>query len=775
VSSEVKSTDRRKYLHFVRAMIQQDKASGKHGGRVATRFPPEPNGYLHIGHAKSICLNFGMAEEFGGQCHLRFDDTNPTKEETEFVDSIQEDIRWLGFDWGENLFFASDYFERLYGYACALIRQGKAYVCHQTEEEMRAGRGTVTKVGTPSPYRDRSVEENLALFAQMRAGDFDDGACTLRVKADMSSPNMKMRDLPIYRILKVNHHRTGDAWSIYPLYDFAHCISDSIESITHSICTLEFENNRELYDWILNQLDVPQPAPQQTEFARLNLTYNLMSKRKFAHLVESGAVAGWDDPRMPTLSGLRRRGYTAAAIRSFCEGVGIAKANSRVDLSLLEKAIRDDLGESTARVMCVADPLKLIITNYPEGQDEAFELPSFPQRSADETSRSVPFGREIFIERTDFQSEPEPGFKRLAPGREVRLRGAYLVTCEEVVCDEGGDVVALHCSYDPASRGGDAPDGRKVSGTLHWVSADRGVPVTLRLYDRLFSVENPGAVAEGQTFTDHLNPESLRIMEGAVIEPSGLSEGAGPRFQFERLGYFSLDAPLSTPEHRVFNRVVGLRDSWATAKRGRADIKVKAEPSRPAQKIDWTRRSLPPLHPSQQFRADMLCEGFGLSESEARILATDQTLDMYFEVAKIGHANPRGVARLLCNDLRAVLKGRKSSEINCSPDQFGVIVRLVDEGAVSGVGARKLLEVLVREGGDAGVHLDRLDLRQVRDEGALAALVDGVLADHPDEVERFAGGEKKLQGFLVGQVMKASRGKADPKAVGKLLAEKLRG
>jgi len=753
-------------------MIQQDQAAGKHGGRVVTRFPPEPNGYLHIGHAKSICLNFGMANEFGGVCHLRFDDTNPSKEETEFVESIQEDVRWLGFDWGDNLFFASDYFERLYDYARELIRKGKAYVCHQSEDAMRAGRGTVTEVGTPSPYRDRSVEENLALFAQMRAGEFEDGACTLRVKADMSSPNMKMRDLPIYRILKVDHHRTGDSWGIYPLYDFAHCISDSIEGVTHSICTLEFENNRELYDWILNQLDVPRPAPEQTEFARLNLTYNLMSKRKFAQLVDSGAVEGWDDPRMPTLSGLRRRGYTPEAIRTFCEGVGIAKANSRVDLGLLEKAIRDDLGDRTPRVMCVVDPLRVIISNYPVGQSEVFELPSFPQRQEDSTTRSVPFGREIFIEREDFQAEPEPGFRRLAPGREVRLRGAYLVTCDEVVRDSDGAVTSLVCSYDSATQGGDAPDGRKVSSTLHWVSAEHGVPVTLRLYDRLFAVEDPSIVEDGQEFTAHLNPDSLRLASGAFIEPSAVSEGAVRRFQFERQGYFCLDELLSVSGRWVFNRVVGLRDSWGSRKKPDRGIRPQSSPRKPAE-ASFKPLELPPLRPAQQMRAEMLLETYGLSESEGRTLAVDQTLDMYFEVAKIGHANPRGVARLLCNDLRAVLKGRKSSDIRCSPDQFGVVVRLSDEGVVSGAGARRLLEVLVSEGGEAERHVERLDLRQVRDEGALAGLVKGVLAAHPEEVARFASGETKLQGFFVGQVMKASRGKADPKAVAKMLLEKL--
>jgi len=771
VSFDVENNEPRKHQHFVRSMIEQDLSSGKYDGRVVTRFPPEPNGYLHIGHAKSICLNFGMAEEYGGRCHLRFDDTNPTREETEYVESIQEDVRWLGFDWGEHLHFASDYFERLYAYARELIRNDKAYVCDQNEEEMRASRGSVTEAGTPSPYRDRSVEENLALFEQMRAGAFDEGACTLRVKADMASPNMKMRDLPIYRILKASHHRTGEAWCIYPLYDFAHCLSDSIEGITHSICTLEFENNRELYDWILAQLDVPRPQPEQTEFARLSLTYNLMSKRKLLQLVEEGLVDGWDDPRMPTISGLRRRGYTPTSVRSFCERVGIAKANSTVDLGLLEKAARDDLGESCPRVMCVQDPIRVVITNYQEEGGEWFDLPSFPQRDGDETTRAVPFDSELFIEREDFQRDPEAGFRRLAPGREVRLRGAYLVTCDEVVEDESGEVVALRCSYDPDSRGGTPADGRKVKSTLHWVSAVRGEVVTLRLYDRLFDAEDPSEVGEDEDFRVHLNSSSLTVAGNAVIEPSALLPDGATSFQFERLGYFAVDTPLSAEGALVFNRVVGLKDSWASAKKVRAPERKAKRPA----KIEFKPLELPPLRASEQFRADILVDEFGLSELEARTLATDQTLDMFFEVAKIEYDNPKGIARLLCNELRAVLKGRKSHDVRCLPDQFGAVVRLLDEGVISGSGARKLVEVLVREGGDTGVLLDRLELRQVSDESALVEIIDQVMAAHPEELARFRDGEKKLQGFFVGQVMRASRGKADPKAVGRLLGERLSG
>ncbi|RMH12156.1 MAG: glutamine--tRNA ligase/YqeY domain fusion protein, partial [Gemmatimonadetes bacterium] len=537
---------------FIRAIVQRDVEAGTHGGRVITRFPPEPNGFLHIGHAKSICLNFGVAAEHGGRTHLRFDDTNPTTEDMRFVEAIQEDVRWLGFDWGEHLYFASDYFERLYEYAEELIRKGLAYVDSQSEEDIREGRGSVTEPGVESPYRARPAEENLDLFRRMRAGEFEDGAHVLRARIDMSSPNMLMRDPLLYRIRHAHHYRTGDAWCIYPLYDFAHCLSDSIEGITHSICTLEFENNRELYDWILDHLDVPQPRPRQYEFNRLNLEYTVLSKRKLLRLVGEGHVEGWDDPRMPTLAGLRRRGVTPEAIRTFCDMVGVAKTDSRVDLDKLEYAIRDDLNRRAPRAMAVLRPLKLVIENYPEDREERFEAPAFPPDVGGEGSRALPFGREIFIDAGDFALEPPPGFHRLAPGREVRLKYAYLVRCTDVVRDAEGRVVELRATYDPESRGGRAPDGRRVKGTIHWVSAAHAVPLTVRQYDRLFSVPDPDDVPEGEDFLANLNPESLVTVE-AFGEPGLADVAPGEHRQFERLGYFVADPVDSSPGRPVFN------------------------------------------------------------------------------------------------------------------------------------------------------------------------------------------------------------------------------
>ena len=552
---------------FIRDIVAQDIAANTHGGRVATRFPPEPNGYLHIGHAKSICLNFGVALENNGVCHLRFDDTNPAKEDVEYVDSIQHDVRWLGFDWHDKLFYASDYFPQLHDYAVQLIRDGKAYVCSLTPDEVRAYRGTLTEPGRDSPYRDRPIEESLALFAQMKAGELPEGAHVLRAKIDMASPNINMRDPAIFRIKRAHHHRTGDTWSIYPMYDFAHALSDAIEGITHSICTLEFEDHRPLYDWVLDNLPVPS-RPHQYEFARLNLNYTVLSKRKLLTLVQDGHVSGWDDPRMPTLAGLRRRGYTPEAIREFCAAIGVAKRNSVVDVAMLEHAVRDDLNRRAPRAMAVLRPLKVVIENYPDGQVEELEAVNNPE-DASMGTRRVPFSRELWIEQEDFREDPPKQFFRLAPGREVRLRYAYFIRCESAVKDADGRVVELRCTYDPATRGGDAPDGRKVKATLHWVSAAHAVPAEVRLYDRLFSAENPNVETDGQPFTALINPQSLEVLAGCQLEPGLAAASAGERYQFERHGYFCVD-PDSRPGAPVFNRTVGLRDTWAKVeKKGR--------------------------------------------------------------------------------------------------------------------------------------------------------------------------------------------------------------
>ena len=547
-------------VDFVRGIIADDNRSGKFDGRVMTRFPPEPNGYLHIGHAKSICLNFGVAAEFGGACNLRFDDTNPSKEEVEFVRSIQEDVRWLGFDWGPNLFYASDYFGQLYEYAIRLIEKGKAYVCDLTSDEVREYRGNLTEPGKESLYRDRSIEENLDFFRRMRAGEFEEGAHTLRAKIDMASPNLNLRDPVLYRTLKETHHRTGDEWPIYPMYDFAHGQSDSIEHITHSVCTLEFEDHRPLYDWFLDELDIYHS--QQIEFARLNLTHTVLSKRRLIQLVDDGNVNGWDDPRLPTISGLRRRGYTPEAIREFCDRSGVAKRDNTVSIALLEHALRDDLNKRSPRVMGVLDPLKVVIENYPEGKSEDIISVNNPEDMS-MGERNIPFSRIVYIEKDDFREEPPPKFYRLSPGREVRLKDAYYITCTGVVKDETtGEVIELRCTYDPETYGGTSADGRKVRGTSHWVSADHAVDAEVRIYDHLFSTEDPDDVPDGGTFIENLNPESLVVLKSCKLEQGLDKAKPGERFQFLRQGYFCVD-PDSTPEAPVFNRTVALRDTWS--------------------------------------------------------------------------------------------------------------------------------------------------------------------------------------------------------------------
>ncbi len=545
---------------FIRDIIIEDLKTNKHGGRVHTRFPPEPNGYLHIGHAKSICLNFGLAAEFGGKTNLRFDDTNPSKEETEYVESIIEDVRWLGFDWEDRLFYASDYFDQLYEWAIKLIKDGKAYVCDLTAGQIREYRGTLTEPGRESPYRNRSVEENLELFERMHAGEFPDGSRTLRAKIDMTSPNLNMRDPVMYRILHAEHHRTGNKWCIYPMYDYTHGQCDSIEGITHSICTLEFADHEPLYDWFIEQLGI-FPS-HQYEFARLNLTYTLLSKRKLLALVQRGFVRGWDDPRMPTISGIRRLGYTPEAIRNFCERIGVARTDGVIELSLLEHFVREDLNKRSQRVMGVLRPLRVVIDNYPEDLVEEMDAVNNPEDPSKGT-RKVPFSKVLYIEQDDFREDPPKQYFRLAPGREVRLRYAYFVTCTGVVKDEKtGEIVELHCTYDPASRGGNSPDGRKVKSTIHWVSAAHAIEAEVRLYDHLFSKENPGEETEGQDFTANLNPNSLEVVTGCKLEPGMADAAPGARYQFERLGYFCVD-PDSAPGKPVFNRTVALRDTWA--------------------------------------------------------------------------------------------------------------------------------------------------------------------------------------------------------------------
>jgi glutaminyl-tRNA synthetase len=549
-------------VNFIRDIIAEDLKANKNGGRVHTRFPPEPNGYLHIGHAKSICLNSGLAAEYHGLCNLRFDDTNPSKESTEYIESIKSDVKWLGFDWGDGLFYTSDYFEKLYQYAVQLIKKGKAYVCDLSPEEIREYRGTLTEPGKDSPYRNRSAEESLDIFERMRSGEFEEGSRVLRAKIDMSSPNLNMRDPVLYRILRTEHHRTGNKWCIYPMYDYAHCLSDSIEGITHSICTLEFEDHRPLYDWVLDQLNV-DCHPQQIEFARLNLNYTVMSKRKLLELVENGHVRGWDDPRMPTISGLRRRGYTPESIRNFCERIGVAKRDSVVDVALLEHCIRENLNRSAPRVMAVLRPLRVVIDNYPESKIEEMDAPYHPE-DPNMGSRKFPFSRVLYIEQEDFLEDPPKKFFRLSPGSEVRLRYAYYITCVGVVKDkQTGEVVELHCTYDPETRGGWSRDGRKVKATLHWVTECHSIPAEVRLYNHLFTKENPDEEKDNIDLKTYLNPNSLEILTSCRVEPVLANAAPGSRYQFERIGYFSVDSVDSSDGALVFNRTVTLRDSWA--------------------------------------------------------------------------------------------------------------------------------------------------------------------------------------------------------------------
>ncbi|MFN8494262.1 MAG: glutamine--tRNA ligase/YqeY domain fusion protein [Caldilineaceae bacterium] len=772
---------------FIRTIINEDLRTDATNGRVVTRFPPEPNGYLHIGHAKSICLNFGLAQEYGGVCHLRFDDTNPTTEDVKYVESIQRDVRWLGFEW-DYMFFASDYFEKLYEFAVQLIKDGKAYVDSLNEEQIREYRGAVTEPGKPSPYRSRSVEENLDLFARMRAGEFSDGAHVLRAKIDMSAANMKMRDPLLYRIRHAHHYRTGDDWCIYPMYDFAHPLSDAIENITHSICTLEFENNRDIYDWLADELLEP-PRPHQYEFARLNLDYTVMSKRKLLTLVNNGYVSGWDDPRMLTIAGLRRRGVTPEAIRDFCEKVGVAKTNSRVEMTLLEHCIRDNLNPQVPRVMCVLRPLKVVITNYPENQVETLDAPLYPHDVPKEGSRPVPFSRVIYIERDDFAENPPKGFFRLTPGGEVRLRYAYIIKCDQVIKDANGEIVELHCSYDETSRGGAAADGRKVKGTIHWVSAAHAAPVEVRVYDRLFKTENPD---EGGDFIQYLNPNSVEILTNSLIEPSVAHDPAGSRYQFERQGYFVSDIVDSAPGHLVYNRIVDLRDSWAKVAQDSETVdasvkpaKGKAQPKVVEQdgakqgdgvpkrtKMDM-RNEIRASTPELASRFAKYVADFGLSAEDADVLTGDLALARFFEEALAVHNSPKSIANWVNND---VLRAAKESPISALPfkgAQLGALVALVDNNTISNAIAKEVFAEMVQKGGDPQKIVEHKGLKQVTDPDALAPIIEKVIGANRDKAEQYRAGKTGLLGFFVGQVMKESGGKANPQLVQDLVRGKL--
>jgi glutaminyl-tRNA synthetase len=765
--------------NFLTDIIEADLAKGRNQGKVVTRFPPEPNGFLHIGHSKSILLNFGLARQFRGQAHLRFDDTNPTTEETLYVESIQADVRWLGGDWGTHLYFASDYFQRMYEQAERLVREGLAYVDSQSVEAIREGRGSFDRPGVDSPFRGRSVEENLTLFQRMREGEFKDGEAVLRAKIDMRHPNVLMRDPLLYRIRHAHHHRTGDAWCIYPMYDFAHPLEDAFEGITHSICTLEFESNRELYDWVLDHLGPWDPRPRQYEFARLALGYTVMSKRKLLQLVQEKRVAGWDDPRMPTVAGMRRRGVTAEALRDFAERIGVAKNNSLVDIGKLEFSIRSDLEQRAPRAMAVIDPLPLTISNWPAGKTETLSMPWWPGEPDRGGAREVPFSGELLIEREDFADEPPAGWKRLAPGGEVRLMGAYVVRCDEVLRGSDGAVTGLRCSYDPATGGGEVASGAKVSGTLHWVDAKASAPAPVRLYDRLFTVEQPDADGD---FLQHLNPASLREMPHARVEPALGNAEAGAHYQFVRQGYFFVDPVDSKPGAPVFHRTIGLRDSWGKTAEAAAARPKRDRAAAPREDADEARRSrasarekLLAEHPEIAARYQRFT-GLGLGAEEAEVLARDADLAAYFEAAASSEGaakQAKALAKWLLNEVAGRVKDASWSALPLLPAGLAQVVLAVESAAITPSAAKALLAKLVADGGDVGAELKALAAEKAQGAGGLEAAIARVLEKQAAEVARYRAGETKLFAVLLGAVMRETKGAADAAAVKAALTKAL--
>ncbi len=773
---------------FIRTIVAKDLREGRHDGRVVTRFPPEPNGFLHIGHAKSINLNFGIAGEVSGaRCHLRFDDTNPETEDMAYVEAIKRDVEWLGFDWGEHLYFASDYFPQMYEIAEHLVREGKAYVDSQDEEAIREGRGTVTSPGTASPYRDRPVEENLDLLRRMRAGEFPNGAHVLRARIDMASPNMLLRDPVLYRIRHASHYRTGDEWCIYPLYDYAHPIEDALEDVTHSLCTLEFEINRPLYDWVVEHSGLAT-RPRQYEFARGNLDYTVMSKRKLLTLVREGRVSGWDDPRMPTIAGLRRRGFTPEAVRAFWDMLGITKADSRVDVGKLEYAIRDDLNDRAPRVLCVLRPVRVVITNYPAGASEELEADSWPRDVDREGTRSLPFSGEIFIDDEDFREDPPADWKRLAPGRAVRLRHGYVIRCDDVVRDDAGAIRELRCSYAPESGDGAAPEGWDPSGAIHWVDAGRSLSCEVRLYDRLFLVPDPDAEAAetGREFTEFVNPDSLVVVENARIEPSVQDDPPGSRYQFERLGYFMSDPEDSTADRLVFNRTVTLRDTWsrraaggqtgaASGGGGEKAASEKAAPELSAEEHRRLREAAAPERSGELESRRRRMEELGVDAEDAELITREAALADFFEAALETGGPPQRVANWVVNELPREIDDRPLADLPFGGREFGELVGLLEDGTLSSSTAREVLTEMVETGAAPGAVVDRKGLRQISDRSALDEVVEGVLAANPAKVEEYRAGRPALLGFFMGQLMRASGGKANPELAKELLRKKLDG
>ncbi len=742
---------------FLRRIVEEDLKTGKYK-EIITRFPPEPNGFPHIGHAKSISINFGIAKDYQGRCNLRMDDTNPTTEDTQYVEALKDAVEWLGFKWDKEVRYTSDYFSKLYEYAVKLIKMGKAYVDSLPEEQMREYRGTVTQAGKRSKYANRSVEENLELLEKMKNGEFKEGEHVLRAKIDMASPNMKMRDPLLYRIKHAHHFRAGDEWSIYPMYDFAHCLSDYIEGVTHSICTLEFENNREIYDWVLDTLELEPPRPYQHEFARLNINYTVMSKRKLLELVEKKIVSGWDDPRLPTIAGLRRRGYTPESILNFCEQIGVAKANSVVDVAQLEFAIRDDLNPKVPRVMCVLDPLKVTITNY-EGSEE-LDASYYPHDVAKEGSRKVPFSKEIYIERDDFMENPTKGYYRLTPEQPVRLKHAYIIRCKEIIKDKQGNVVEIKAEYYPNSKSGSDTSGIKVRSAIQWVEANEAKKIEVRLYDRLYNKEAPEGIED-------INPNSLKVVKNALIEPAVITQKPDVRFQFERHGYFFADPVEYSDDTPIFNRIVPLKDSWAKKKKA---TKSTPKPQPKKVQIDG---EVAPMTKEQEALFAKYTKELKLNSEVANTLARDAQLSSFYEEALTTYSSPVNIANLVTNEVARELKSKSVDELKFKPKDIANLIKMVDDETISTKIAKQVFEEMSKSGQEPQQIVESRGLVQISDPAVLLPIIDEVMAKNPKNVEKFRAGNSKLFGFFVGEVLKATKGKGNPKMVNELIKKRL--
>ena len=745
---------------FLRIKVEEDLESKKYN-KIITRFPPEPNGFPHIGHAKSICINFGIANDYNGICNLRMDDTNPTKEDTKYVEALKDAVEWLGFDWGKNVYFTSDYFSQIHTYAIQLIKMGKAYVDSINEEEMREFRGTVTQAGKRSKYAQRSIEENLELFEKMKNGEFKDGEHVLRAKIDMSAANMKMRDPLLYRIRHAHHFRTNDEWSIYPMYDFAHCLSDYIEGVSHSICTLEFENNRDIYNWVLDTLELKAPRPYQHEFARLGINYTVMSKRKLLELVEAGKVNGWDDPRMPTIAGYKRRGYTKESILNFCDQIGIAKANSTVDVAQLEFCIRDDLNTKVPRVLAVLDPLKVTIVNY-KGTEE-IDAPYYPHDVPKEGSRKIPFSNEIYIERDDFNENPPKGYFRLTPTQPVRLRHGFIITCKEIIKDNNGKIIELKVEYNKDSKSGSDTSGIKVKSAIQWVSAKEAKEVEVRVYDRLYANEAPEDMED-------LNSNSLEIIKNALIEPAVIDNQPDVRFQFERQGYFYADPIDYTTEKPVFNKIVGLKDSWG--KKTEEKPKVKVESKKQTNKVQ-VKGEVEAMTDAQQTLFDNYTKELGLNSEVANILARDEMLSNFYAQTLTELNSPIALANIITNEVARELKEKDINDLTYSSSQIAELVKMIDDKIISSKIAKQVFEEMTKSGNNPSKIVEDKGLIQISDPEKISPIIDDIIAKNPDNVEKFQAGNKKLLGFFVGQVLKATGGKANPQVVNQLVAQKL--